>query len=239
MSGTEIEFTLRESHRAKRVILRVGVNGLEVIVPRRFGRRRLPDIIEDHRDWIEKELQRIQESPAVVAPQDINLLAIGNTWAVDYQALASSSDRFSVKENASDGHLPDRLLVQGDVDDVPRVSLVLIEWLHRKAHAYLVPWLKEISQEVAIPFQKATVRGQATRWASCSQSGNISLNRSLLFLPAILVRHVFLHELCHIQESNHASGFWKHLSRFEPAFKGFESEVKKANSYVPDWVSLR
>ena len=64
MSGTKIEYTLRESHRAKRVILRVGVKGLEVVVPRRFGRRQLPDIIEDHRDWIEKELQRIQESPA-------------------------------------------------------------------------------------------------------------------------------------------------------------------------------
>ena len=234
MSGTKIEYTLRESHRAKRVILRVGVKGLEVVVPRRFGRRQLPDIIENHRDWIEKELQRIQESPAVVAPQSINLLSIGNTWEVDYQALASSNDQFSVKENAANG-----LLVQGDVDDVPGVSLVLIEWLHGKAHAHLVPWLKVISQEVAIPFQKATVRGQATRWASCSQSGNISLNRSLLFLPARLVRHVFLHELCHIREANHAPGFWKHLSRFEPEFKGFESEVKKANGYVPDWVSLR
>ena len=234
MSGTKIEYTLRESRRAKRVILRVGVKGLEVVVPRRFGRRQLPDIIEDHRDWIEKELQRIQESPAVVAPQSINLLSIGNTWEVDYQALASSNDQFSVKENAANG-----LLVQGDVDDVPGVSLVLIEWLQGKAHAHLVPWLKEISQEVAIPFQKATVRGQATRWASCSQSGNISLNRSLLFLPARLVRHVFLHELCHIREANHASGFWKHLSRFEPEFKGFESEVKKANGYVPDWVSVR
>ena len=234
MSGTKIEYTLRESHRAKKVILRVGVKGLEVVVPRRFRRRQLPDIIENHRDWIEKELQRIQESPAVVAPQSINLLSIGNTWEVDYQALASSNDQFSVKENAANG-----LLVQGDVDDVPGVSLVLIEWLHGKAHAHLVPWLKVISQEVAIPFQKATVRGQATRWASCSQSGNISLNRSLLFLPARLVRHVFLHELCHIREANHAPGFWKHLSRFEPEFKGFESEVKKADGYVPDWVSLR
>ena len=239
MLGNKIDYTLRESPRARRVILRVGVKGLEVVVPRRFGRRRLPEIIEAHRDWIEKELQRIQESPAVVAPHSINLLSISNTWEVDYQSLASSNDRFSVKEDAAKGILPDRLLVKGDVDDVPGVSLVLIEWLHGKAHAHLVPWLKEISQEVAIPFQKATVRGQATRWASCSQSGNISLNRSLLFLPARLVRHVFLHELCHIREAHHAPGFWKHLSRFEPEFKGFESEVKKADGYVPDWVSLR
>ena len=52
-----IEYSLRVSQRAKRVILKVGVNGLEVVVPRRFGKRRLPEILEANRDWIEKELR--------------------------------------------------------------------------------------------------------------------------------------------------------------------------------------
>ena len=96
----KIDYTLRESHRAKRVILRVGVNGLEVVVPRRFGKRRLAAIIETKRDWIEKELQRVKESPSIVAPECINLIAIDELWRVNYRSPPTTDDRYSVQEKA-------------------------------------------------------------------------------------------------------------------------------------------
>ena len=178
----------------KRVILKIGVNGLEIVVPRRFAKRRLPGILEANREWIDKELQRVKELPSIVAPGCINLKAVDEIWQLDYQARPTSDGRFSVEEKSST-----RLLIEADVDDIRGVSSILTRWLHIKAHTHLVPWLKEVSREVEIPFQKATVRGQLTRWASCSKSGNISINRSLLFLPKHLVRHVLLHELCHIR----------------------------------------
>ena len=64
MKKRKIDYTLRESQRAKRVILKVGLNGLEVVVPRRFGKRGLPGILEANREWIEKELQRVKERKA-------------------------------------------------------------------------------------------------------------------------------------------------------------------------------
>ena len=234
MRQRKFDYTVRESLRARRVILKVGVKGLEVVVPRRFSKRRLPGILEANRQWIEKELQRLKESPSLVAPGCINLKAIDERWQVDYQSNPTSDYRFSVKEYPSN-----RLLVEGDVDDVSGVCSIFTRWLHLKAHAHLIPWLEEVSREFDIPFQKATVRGQTTRWASCSKLGNISVNRSLLFLPEHLVRHVFLHELCHIRELNHSPNFWRLLHQLEPAYKDLEVEVRKANRYVPPWVSRR
>ena len=127
-------------------------------------------------------------------------------------------------------------MVEGNVDDIRGVSSVLTQWLHLKAHAHLVSWLKEVSLEVDIPFSKSTVRGQVTRWASCSKSGSISLNRSLLFLPIHLVSYVFLHELCHIRVLNHSSDFWRLLHQMDPDYRVREAEVKKAGQYVPQWV---
>ena len=115
MQWKGIEYSLRVSQRAKRVILKVGVNGLEVVVPRRFGKRRLPEILEANRDWIEKELQRVKESSALVALECINLNAIDERWQVNYQPQPTSDGRFLVKENASN-----RLLVEGDVVGYPR-----------------------------------------------------------------------------------------------------------------------
>ena len=234
MKHTGINYTVRESLRAKRVILKVGSNGLEVVVPRRFGRRRIPGILEAHRQWIENELQRVRDASPLVAPGSIDLNAVDENWQVNYLSHSVPEGKFSVKESDSN-----RLLVEGDVEDTRGVSSILTQWLHLKAHAHLVPWLKEVSREFDIPFQKATVRGQTTRWASCSKLGNISLNRSLLFLPKNLVRHVFLHELCHIKKLNHSPEFWNLLHQLEPAYKDLEADLKKANRYVPQWVPLR
>ena len=169
--------------------------------------------------------------PSVVAPEWINLNAIAERWQVIYQSQLTLDGRLSVKEIT-----PNRVLVKGNVDDVRRVSSVLTRWLHLKAHDHLIHWLNEVSLEFDIPFQKATVRGQTTRWASCSKLGNISINRSLLFLPKHLVRHVFLHELCHIRELNHSPNFWRLLNQFEPDCKALEGEIKRAGQYVPRWV---
>ncbi len=234
MKRTEINYTVRESLRAKRVILKVGSNGLEVVVPRKFGRRKIPGILEAHRRWIENELQRVRNASPLVAPGCIDLNAVDENWQVNYLSRPVPEGKFSVKECDSNG-----LLVEGDVEDTRGVSSILTQWLHLKAHAHLVPWLKEVSREFDIPFQKATVRGQTTRWASCSKLGNINLNRSLLFLPKNLVHHVFLHELCHIKKLNHSPEFWNLLHQLEPTYKDLEVDLKKANRYVPQWVSLR
>lgn len=227
----KIEYAIRVSHRAKQVLLKVGANGLEVVIPRQFAKRRLPEIVEANRDWIELELQKVKEAPPPTAPDNIDLSAIGEPWEVKY-ALKTET-RMLAKE---DGSLS--LLIEGNTEDILQVSTVLIRWLHLKAHAHLVPRLREVSQEVGIPYGKASVRGQTTRWASCSKSGNISLNRSLLFLPPRLVRHVFLHELCHINELNHAPEFWRLLEQLEPESKTLESEVRSASRYTPQWLSL-
>ena len=117
MRQRKIDYTLRESLRAKRVMLKVGVNGLEVVVPRGFGKRKLPGILEANRKWIEKELHRVKESPSPVAPEAINLIAIDECWQVNYQSFPTSDGRFSVKQ-----HTSNRLVVDVDVDDVRNVS---------------------------------------------------------------------------------------------------------------------
>ena len=75
------------------------------------------------------------------------------------------------------------------------------------------------------------------RWASCSASGTISLNRSLLFLPAALVDYVLLHELCHLRELNHSPRFWKLLEAAMPGSSALRVEMRGAWRFVPSWLA--
>ena len=232
-SVQRVDYTIRVSQRAKRVILKVsGRNVLEVVVPRGFDTKWLPEILKANEAWITNQLQNAMQSPSQSNPEQIDLSAIDQRWQVEYRP--GSDGRFMFREAA-----PGVLQVQGDAADVHGIALVLNRWLHLKAQAHLVPWLRGVSREVDIRFKNTTVRGQTTRWASCSKLGNISINRSLLFLPERLVRHVFLHELCHIKQLNHSPKFWFLLGEIESNYKGLEAEVKHANEYVPRWVLSR
>ena len=225
-----VDYTLRESRRAKRVILNVSVaSGLEIVVPWGFDRRRLPGVIESKRAWIERSLRRVEETRRFLTPVRIPLQAVGREWEVRYQP----GGRAGVSARESGENL---ILVRGDISDVYMGAAALKRWLHRKALAQLVPWLRNVSHESKIPFKRAMVRGQRTRWASCSSRQTVSMNRNLLFLPNHLVRHVFLHELSHTEHLDHSPRFWNLLGRLEPDYRSLETELQSADGYVPAWA---
>ncbi len=201
-------------------------------MPKGFDKRRLPGMLQSKRAWIENALARLECSEELVAPALFHLKAIDEQWQVRYQPARDG--RMSLRDLTRGS-----LSVQGDPTDVYLVINLLKRWLSLKSHVHLAPWLRDISREKGLPFGKAIVRGQKTRWASCSRLQTISLNRSLLFLPKHLVRYVFLHELCHTKHLDHSPRFWDLLRRIEPDCDVLEAEVRQADHHVPRWARPR
>lgn len=230
-------YTVRESQRATRVRLELSAErGLVVIVPSGFDQRDVPNLVYERRDWIEKTRQRIAArtqvtslEPPGVLPQRILLQAIGETWQVRYQSDGGTS--VTLRETGEG-----TLTLCGAIDAWATGTHVLKQWLTHKATRHLVPWLRAVSEETNLPFGKAQVRGQKTRWASCSGRKTISLNRKILFVPPDLVRYLFIHELCHTIHLNHSPSFWALVARKEPDYRRFDKELNQAMRYVPWWV---
>jgi predicted metal-dependent hydrolase len=126
--------------------------------------------------------------------------------------------------------------LRGSINNSAGCSELLRQWLGRKARAELAPWLRELSFDLNLPFRRISIRGQKTRWASCSSQGDISLNYKLLFLPTDLVHYVFVHELCHTIHMNHSSGFWRLVAEKYPAYGTARGQLKEGWRYVPGWV---
>jgi predicted metal-dependent hydrolase len=90
-----------------------------------------------------------------------------------------------------------------------------------------VPWLEGLSNKHDLPFQQVMVRGQKTRWASCSSRHTISINYELLFLDAKLVDYVLVHELCHTRHLHHGPAFWALVQRFEPEYLQLHQSLRR------------
>lgn len=228
--------TVRESRRARRVNLKISIEkGLEVVIPRGFDQSRIPDILCQKRTWIERTQRRLRERQEFLEvqpelPHEISLLAIGEVWQVEYQPVASTTAITFVEKPGK------RLLLKGNTQDVALCKLALRQWLAHKARQHLAAQLKKISAVEKLSFKKVIVRGQKSRWGSCSSTGTISLNYKLLFLPANLVRYVLVHELCHTQQMNHSRRFWALVKKKLPDYNKAKVELRTAWRHVPGWL---
>lgn len=224
-------FEVRISRRARRLTVRVYPGGrVEVTVP--LGTR--PQVVERfvarHRRWIDERVADFRlRTPAALQPLPtlVQLRALDEQWHVEWVPRARAGWEIVGT---------DRLVVYGDPADPVACRHRLRDWLLDQGDRGLRPWLEALAAEHGFAFSRTQIRRQRTRWGSCSRSGTISLNVSLLFQPPPVVRYLFVHELCHTQHMNHSERFWRLVERHEPDWRALDAELLKGWRHVPDWV---
>lgn len=162
-------------------------------------------------------------------PVKIYLPALEEAWILRYRKTVSGT-----VQARCDGR--GNLVVTGCIQSVPGVHGALQRWMSRRARGTLVPWLEELGWEHGLTVGKVSVRGQRTRWGSCSSTGTINLNWKLLFLPPDVVRYILLHELCHTVHMDHSPRFWALLASAEPHYRIYRSAARAGMKHVPVWA---
>ncbi len=226
-------YTVKENARAKYVRLKASLKGgLELTIPRRFNRNKIPAILEENRHWIEKQFIKIRSqletSDQDILPTQIALLAIDQIWHIHY---IQSDTKLKIISRPHQ-----ELVLVGDIKNKTLSKKLLAAWVKNHAQQYLLTQLSEVSKETKLIYKKATIRGQESRWGSCSTEKAINLNYKLLFLPPHLVTHVMIHELCHTVYLNHSVAFWRLVASFDPNWKEHNRELRSTNKWMPGWV---
>lgn len=224
-------YSLRQSSRAKYVRFNVSLKkGLEVIIPSGFDQSQLANVLNEYRDWISNKLLDIQSQPAIEKyPSHLELNALSQLWQINYQQKNFKSLLLSADENFN-------LLIRGDISNETNCQQLLIRWLKRVAKKHLNQAIQQISQQLNLEFANLSIRGQTTCWGSCSSQKRINLNYKLLFLPAELVNHVIIHELCHTKHMDHSQQFWDLVAKFDNNYRQNRRDLRKAHVFVPNWL---
>lgn len=230
-AGQQPQVRLRSSTRARHLQIKVSPwQGVEVIVPRRRSAREVEVFLANHREWIreawEKLLREYPEAGALNLPTTIELPFTGETWAVRYR------ERSQLRERG------DELRVPRGSDD-RETALKLQEWLKKRARDVLPPRLERWSERIGLYPEKVAIRGQATRWGSCSTRSTISLNFRLLFLERREVDCLLLHELCHLKHLNHGKRFWALMEKHMPNAKARDRALGEGWKLVPPWALVK
>ena len=79
--------------------------------------------------------------------------------------------------------------------------------------------LEEEAPALGVTFGRVQIRGQRTRWGSCSAGGTLSFNWRLALAPLEVLDYVVVHELCHLREPNHSARFWRLVASRRPEWR--------------------
>jgi hypothetical protein len=199
-----IAYTVRRSERARRVRVNVHASAaVEVVLPVRAPERAAAAAVSELRPWIERRLAEARQALSRVAERGGTVPYLGQPLE-----LVAQQGRTRVHRRG------DRLLVPaGD----PREALE--RFYRRAARAEIARRLDLASALAGTPYSGLSIRGQRTRWASCSAQGRMSFNWRLLMAPERVLEYVVWHEVCHLQVLDHSPRFWRLLALRWPRYR--------------------
>ncbi|HEY1834118.1 MAG TPA: SprT family zinc-dependent metalloprotease [Solirubrobacteraceae bacterium] len=200
----DISYTVRRSSRARRIRVNVHAHsGVEVVLPARAPERAAAAAISELRPWIERRLAEARATLESIAGREGMVPYLDSSLE-----LVAEPGRTRVHREGA------RLLVPAG-EHRPALE----RFYRRRARVEIAPRLDRATALTGHPYSGLDIRGQRTRWASCSAGGRMSFNWRLLLAPSRVLEYVVWHEVCHLEVLDHSQRFWSLLESRWPGYR--------------------
>ena len=209
------EYRIRRSPRARRVRVTVDTDGsVTVTLPRKAPERAAKEAVQELAPWIARRRRVLARAAAELARPAGTVPYLGETLE-----LRPQPGRERVHRRG------DVLLVP---DGDPRAALE--RFYRRAARTEIAARLDAATARAGTRYTGLTIRGQRTRWASCSSEGAMSFNWRLLLAPEQILDYVVEHEVCHIEVMDHSPRFWALLESRVPDWRAHAAWLRRYGS---------
>lgn len=212
LSGQTISYNIRRSPKAKYLRLEIRPEtGLTVIIPSSYSPKKIPDLLHGKEKWISEKLAKHKDLQLTM---NNNGLKDGDTvfyLGQEFKLVTIQSNKTGVMINAD----PNRLVVTVNNDN-DAVCSILEQWYRKIAANFIKKRAEKLATRMKINYSRISIRGQKTRWGSCSVQGNLNFNWKLIMAPEPIIDYVITHELAHLMEMNHSKRFWQIVGHYCP-----------------------
>ncbi|HEY3414671.1 MAG TPA: SprT family zinc-dependent metalloprotease [Armatimonadota bacterium] len=219
------EYTVRRSARARKVRLRVDMDGsVTVVVPHRARITGYDEFVQRHADWVTKQQERFAKLRSQARP----VCADGKS-AIPYRGKAvplaiqpSADGRISLRYDGDAF-----ILHQPESATEEHRRSIFRTWFRQVARAVFEERVLTLNATTRYSWQRIRIGEQKTKWGSCSSRGTLSFNWRLLMAPPAVLDYVVIHELAHLKEPNHSPAFWTLVEDQCPDHKAYRKWLNK------------
>ena len=213
-----LRYHIRPSHRRRTMAIQVRPGGeVRVMAPSAVSLSVLRRFVMEHFTWIRRKQQELVRPFSANALQDGGVVPYLDEVLSLRLCLGTGSRSRVVRDHAG---------LRVHATDGTRVRTLLEGWYRRQARAHFTQRADHFAPLVGRRPASISIRGQRTRWGSCSARGAVSLNWRLLQAPARLLDYVVVHELCHLRHPNHSARFWDEVERVLPNHRALRRELR-------------
>lgn len=205
LDGQEVEWRLVRSSAAKKLRIKVGPDGIKVVLPEGRDSCEAAAFIADNRDWVAEQLKRMRKLLAARRPErpaDGRIAFRGEIVAV--RVVRSEC-----------WHAPNKVTLDGDAISITcalgsktPAERSLENWLRKQARERIEQHVTDMAKRLRRTPNRIYVMGQRTKWGNCSALGNLSFNWRLVMAPDAVLRYIVTHEMVHLAVPDHSRKFW-------------------------------
>ena len=215
----EFDYVLKKGRSNQRnVILRIRHGIVEISVPSSVRQKDIDAILHRQRRWIVDELKKSREiAPSAAHTLPNAVLVHGQALEILYASTPHDHEPSTLQI------IENRLVIASKEPELLKnhpttVHHLLSSFLRRMAIEQLPERLWKIAEQLQVFPKQVQIRGQSSRFGSCSSRQTITLNWRLLQAPWSIVDYVIVHELAHLRFMNHSSVFWKQVESWMPEY---------------------
>lgn len=205
LGGRVVDYRLVRSKAARKLRVRVGPHGVEVVQPSTRNGVEVSEFLATNRDWLFDQLERAERLRGVRRPAQRGLGEIlfrGEPTQVRVEMTRSRSAGNLVR------FVDSEIVVSLGPRSRTPVARSLECWLRREARRAIESHLVAVTGRLGQRPQRLYVMGQRTKWGNCSALRNLSFNWRLILAPDYVLRYLVTHEAVHLAVPDHSPKFW-------------------------------
>jgi len=205
LGGRKVEYRLVRSKAARKLRVRVGLAGVEVVQPEARDAGEIEAFLLAHGKWIIDQLERLEQFRSIRKPQRSSageILYRGTPTPVRVEELTwrQGANKIVFEHGCL-------VIMRGHRSRTPPAKS-LENWLRKRAREEIERHLDAVTHTLQRYPRKVYVMGQRTKWGNCSALHNLSFNWRLIMAPDFVMRYLVTHEAVHLAVPDHSQRFW-------------------------------
>jgi predicted metal-dependent hydrolase len=205
LGGRLVEYELVRSKAGRKMRVRVGPGGVQVVQPGTRTSTELFQFLASHERWIVQQIERARRLRSVrraLRRHAGEILYRGALTGVRVENTSSRAAGNLVRE------IGGKIVVSRGPGSLTPPARSLELWLRRLARDRIDAHLSAITTRLGQRPRRVYVMCQRTKWGNCSALRNLSFNWRLVLAPDYVLRYIVTHEAVHLAIPDHSAKFW-------------------------------
>lgn len=213
LGGRRVAYRVVRSTTARKLRLRVGPNGVEVVRPAARKSKELAAFMDRNAGWILAQLKRVERLRGLRRSDQRRIGEIlfhGEPTQVRVETTATRARGNRV------AFIDGEIVVRRGADSPTPAARSLENWLRKQARAEIESHVAAVTARLRRRAERVYVMDQRTKWGNCSARGNLSFSWRLILAPDFVLRYMVTHEAVHLVVPDHSSRFWLTVQSYCP-----------------------